>query len=124
MRSWRKRRAVSPEVARQDIERRICADLEQRGLPAAQARALAARLEPGVAELDPSAYAVVLEAASAAHAAQKDAQAETPPVEIQRLIQDFAVELQKLDEGLRLLSTYLLRIRDRSRSDRPVRLVH
>ena len=46
-------------------------------------------------------------------------------LEIQRLVQDFAVELQKLDEGLRLLSTYLLRIRDRARTDETAReLVH
>jgi hypothetical protein len=111
-------------MTREEFEQRLCADLEQRGLTPAQALALAARLEPSIATLGPTAYQAVLDAACAGHAAQKTAQEETPPAEIQRLIQDFAVELQKLDEGLQLLSTYLLRIRDRSRGDRPVRLVH
>lgn len=104
--------------------RQLRADLEQRGVPAALASAVSLRLEPQAAGLDPVAYQAVLEAACTTYGAQRKA---TPPdaaLEIQRLVQDFAVELQKLDEGLRLLSTYLLRIRDRARSDDSARLVH
>jgi hypothetical protein len=104
--------------------RQLRVDLERRGLPAPLASALSERLETRTAALDAAAYQVVLDATCTAWAAQRRA---TPPdaaLEIQRLVQDFAVELQKLDEGLRLLSTYLLRIRDRARSDDGVRLVH
>jgi len=103
---------------------RLRVDLEQRGVPVALAGALAERLEPRAATLDPAAYQVVIEAACAACSAQRRAAAPEAGAEIQRLVQDFAVELQKLDEGLRLLSTYLLRIRDRARGDESVRLVH
>ena len=99
-------------------------DLERRGVPAALASAVTERLELRAATLDPTAYQAVLDATCATWGAQRKA---TPPdaaLEIQRLVQDFAVELQKLDEGLRLLSTYLLRIRDRARSDESARLVH
>ena len=105
-------------------ERRLGADLEQRGVPAAQARVLAERLETRVAGLDAAAYQLVLDAACAAHDVQRGASRPDAALEIQRLVQDFAVELQKLDEGLQLLSTYLLRIRDRARGGASARLVH
>lgn len=104
--------------------RRLRVDLERRGVPAVLASAVSERLEPRAGALDAVAYQAVLDATCTAWGAQRKA---TPPdaaQEIQRLVQDFAVELQKLDEGLRLLSTYLLRIRDRARSDEGVRLVH
>ena len=104
--------------------RRLRVDLERRGVPAALADAVSERLELRAAALDAVAYQAVLDATCTAWGAQRKV---TPPdaaLEIQRLVQDFAVELQKLDEGLRLLSTYLLRIRDRARSDESVRLVH
>jgi hypothetical protein len=104
--------------------RRLRVDLERRGVPAPLAHAVAERLEARTAALDAAAYQAVLEAACAAHGAQRHAPRPDAALEIQRLVQDFAVELQKLDEGLRLLSTYLLRIRDRARSDEGARLVH
>jgi hypothetical protein len=103
---------------------RLRADLELRGVPAALASVVAERLEPRAVGLDPAAYQVVLEAACTAYGAQRSTPRPDAALEIQRLVQDFAVELQKLDEGLRLLSTYLLRIRDRARSDERARLVH
>jgi hypothetical protein len=94
-------------------------------VPAPLASVVAERLAPRAVRLDAAAYQVVLEAACTAYGAQRSA---TPRpdsgVEIQRLVQDFAVELQKLDEGLRVLSTYLLRIRDRARGDESAPLVH
>ena len=69
--------------------------------------------DPTRASLDRAAYQAVVDATCATWSAQQ--RKATPPdsgLEIQRLVQDFAVELQKLDEGLRLLSTYLLRIRE------------
>lgn len=103
---------------------RLRADLERRGVPVALAGAVAERLEPRAAALDPVAYQAVIEAACTAYVAQRRATAPEAGAEIQRLVQDFAVELQKLDEGLQLLSTYLLRIRDRARGDEAARLVH
>jgi hypothetical protein len=103
---------------------RLRSDLEHRGVPAALASAVSQRLEPRAAALDPAAYQVVVEAACAAYSAQRRTTSPDAAVEIQRLVQDFAIELQKLDEGLRLLSTYLLRLRDRARSDEGARLVH
>jgi hypothetical protein len=103
---------------------RLRADLERRGVPLALAGAVAERLAPRAAALDPIAYQAVIDAACAAWGAQRRAAGPDAGAEIQRLVQDFAIELQKLDEGLRLLSTYLLRLRDRARSGEPARLVH
>jgi hypothetical protein len=103
---------------------RLCADLEQRGVPATLARTISDRLETRAGSLDGSAYQAVLDAACTTWGARRTASPPDATHEIQRLVQDFAVELQKLDEGLRLLSTYLLRIRDRARGDESARLVH
>ena len=111
------------DIGRRRAER-LRADLEQRGVPAELARAVSDRLEPRAGSLDRSAYQAVLDAACTTWGARRKAATPEPAQEIQRLVQDFAVELQKLDEGLRLLSTYLLRIRDRARSDESARLVH
>jgi hypothetical protein len=82
---------------------RMRADLEQRGVPEALARAISDRLEPRAAALDPSAYQAVLDAACiGARRRRRRCDARDPEAG-----PDFAVELQKLDEGLRLLSTYL-----------------
>ncbi|NIU68228.1 MAG: hypothetical protein GWN73_23610, partial [Actinobacteria bacterium] len=64
-------------------------------------------------ELDGEAYGLFLDGVAAARVAQST-DAESDTAELQRLVQDFAVELKKLDEGLRLLSAYLLRIRDQA----------
>jgi hypothetical protein len=110
--------------AGQQRAQRLRADLEQRGVPAALARAVSERLETRAASLDRGAYQAVLDATCTIWGARRKAAPPDATLEIQRLVQDFAVELQKLDEGLRLLSTYLLRIRDRARSDDGARLVH
>jgi hypothetical protein len=110
--------------AGQQRAQRLRADLEQRGVPAALARAVSERLETRAASLDRAAYQAVVDATCTIWGARRKAAPLDATLEIQRLVQDFAVELQKLDEGLRLLSTYLLRIRDRARSDEGARLVH
>jgi hypothetical protein len=125
MRSWIARWQESRKLkaGRQRAER-LRADLEQRGVPAPLARAVSERLEPQAGSLDPAAYQAVLDATCTTWGARRKAAPPDAALEIQRLVQDFAVELQKLDEGLRLLSTYLLRIRDRARGDETARLVH
>lgn len=117
-----RRNAVARESAA--LERRLRRDLEARGLAAALAGPVATRIAPRAAELSGDAYTAFLDGVAAASGGRReDPGAEAGAAEIQRLVQDFAIELKKLDEGLRLLSAYLLRIRDRAGSERP-RLVH
>jgi hypothetical protein len=118
---WQERRKL--EAGRRRAQR-LRDDLEQRGVPAALARAVSERLERQAGSLDPQAYQAVLDATCTTWGERRKAAPPDAALEIQRLVQDFAVELQKLDEGLRLLSTYLLRIRDRARGDESARLVH
>jgi 16S rRNA C967 or C1407 C5-methylase (RsmB/RsmF family) len=125
MRSWiaRWQESRKREAGRRRAQR-LQADLEQRGVPAALARAVSDRLESKAVALDRAAYQAVVDATCTTWGARRKTAPPDAALEIQRLVQDFAVELQKLDEGLRLLSTYLLRIRDRARSDDSARLVH
>jgi hypothetical protein len=123
-------------------EERVHRDLRSRGMASALARPLAARIAPQAARLSEDAYALFLDGVLAAqggeavgtdrqeHAApgtrgrsEARVAAEAGAAELQRLMQDFATELKKLDEGLRLLSAYLLRIRDRTARE-PSRTVH
>ena len=125
MRSWIARWHESRKLeAGRRRAQKLRADLEQRGVPAALARAVSERLESQAGSLDPEAYQAVLDATCTTWGARRKAEPPDSALEIQRLVQDFAVELQKLDEGLRLLSTYLLRIRDRARGEESARLVH
>jgi hypothetical protein len=98
-------------------------DLVRLGVEPDFAAVAAERLGARAAGLDPEAYAGLLQGVALAHGVQQDG-AEDSASEIQKLVQDFAVELQKLDEGLKLLSSYLLRIRDRNRDDSTPPVVH
>ncbi len=114
--------SVAPESA--EFEQRLRRDLEERGIAAALAGPVASRIASRAADLSGDAYAAFLDGvAAAAGDPKEDPGAEAGAAEIQRLVQDFAVELKKLDEGLRLLSAYLLRIRDRATKERS-RMVH
>lgn len=106
-------------------DRDVRADLERRGVAAAFSGPVAERLVTRVEGLTVAQYAALLDGVAAAYGVHRQEGQSAPPApaEMQRLIQDFAVELQKLDEGLRLLSTYLLRIRDRTSGEAP-RVVH
>ena len=100
---------------------RVRTDLETKGVPPDLARSTAERLAPVVARLSTDEYAAAVEAAAVAAAAGRvDGEARRQTTreieEIQRLMQDFAGELRKLEEGLRILSAYAVRMR--SRSDR------
>jgi hypothetical protein len=106
--------------------RDVRADLAQRGIAGAFSGPVAARLATRVEGLTEAQYRALLDGVAAAYGVHREGQGsvQPAPAEMQRLIQDFAVELQKLDEGLRLLSTYLLRIRDRTSGGEPPQLVH
>jgi hypothetical protein len=101
----------------------VLEDLVRLGVEPDFAAVAAERLGPRAAGLDREAYAALLQGVALAHGVQQDG-ADESATEIQKLVQDFAVELQKLDEGLKLLSSYLLRIRDRSRDDSTPPVVH
>jgi hypothetical protein len=106
---------------------RIREDLEGRGVPAQFSDSVAARLVKIAGDLGDAEYEAVLEGVATAYGVYRDDETRSARVEtreIHRLIQDFAVELKKLDEGLRILSAYLLRIRERTRNPRGGRLLH
>lgn len=113
------------ESAPSDACARIRADLERLGVARTVSGVVSERLAAIAADLTPAEYAVVLESVAAAHGAPSD-QTRTQQgsaVEIQRLIQDFASELRKLDEGLLVLTAYLVRLRDRA-APMSTRLLH
>jgi len=95
---------------------RIRADLERRGVGEPLAEAFSQRLAEIAADLSASEYhAAILAMAAAYEVVQADAgelESRCRDVrEIQHLMQGFAVELRKLEEGLRIVSAYLVRLR-------------
>ena len=117
MRTLNRRSRWAPE----GLEDRLRCDLEQRGVDPSVSRAVARRIAPRAAELSSDAYPAFLDGVAAA---EGESRSEAGAAEIQRLVQDFAIELKKLDEGLRLLSSYLLRIRDRIVQPPRNRVIH
>ena len=101
---------------------RIRSDLERRGVSPDHSRHVAERLAPIASGLSSDAYTAALDAAAMACGIRSEERAETQRSqleiqEIQRLMQDFAGELRKLEEGLRILSAYALRMRSRAARD-------
>jgi len=95
---------------------RIRADLERRGVGEHLAEPFSQRLAEIAADLSASEYhAAILAMAAAYEVVQRDAgelESRCRDVrEIQHLMQGFAVELRKLEEGLRIVSAYLVRLR-------------
>ena len=102
--------------------RRIRADLETRGVARALSQPMAARLAPLLKAASSRAYGAALDAAAATVAvARVDGDLERgragDVVEIQRLMLGFTDELRKLEEGLRILSAFVLRMRSRAGVD-------
>jgi hypothetical protein len=101
---------------------RIQNDLERRGVSRNFSGAVAARLERGASDLSEEEYLALLDGVAAAygvHRGEQDRGSRDDPTEIRRIVHDFAIELKKLDEGLQILSSYVLRIRDRTSEDAP-----
>jgi hypothetical protein len=101
---------------------RIRADLESKGVSPGFSEPLAQRLERLHSEPGSEAYAAALEGAVAAHdACRGDAEPlddrSRDIEEIQRLMQGFAGELLKLEEGLRIISAYVLRMHNKAARD-------
>ena len=105
--------------------RRIRSDLEYRGVAPEFSLLVAQRLETIAADLTGSEYDAVLEGVAAAY--RVHAETRGVPVgdtidlnEIQRLAEGFAGELHKLEEGLQILSAYVVRLGARtSRGEAP-----
>jgi hypothetical protein len=99
--------------------RRIRTELERRGVDRALSQPMAARLAPLLETLPARACAAALDAATAAlELTRLDGSATHPRsadvAEIQRLMLGFTDELRKLEEGLRILSAFVLRMRTRA----------
>ena len=102
--------------------RRIRADLESKGVSPEFSEPLAQRLERLRSEPGSDAYAAALEGAAAAYDAYLgDAELledrSRDVEEIQRLMHGFAGELLKLEEGLRIISAYVMRMHNRATRD-------
>ena len=102
--------------------RRIRADLEDRGVARELSQPMATRLAPLLKTASTRAYGAALDAAAAAvDVARVDGDLERgragDVAEIQRLMLGFTDELRKLEEGLRILSAFVVRMRSRAGLD-------
>jgi hypothetical protein len=102
--------------------RRIRADLESRGVSAELSFSMATRLAPLLKTASARTYRAALDAAAAAarvtrpgEGVERDRAGDV--AEIQRLMLGFTDELRKLEEGLRILSAFVLRMRTRTGLD-------
>lgn len=98
----------------------IARELEKRGVPREASVPVAQRLAAHCAELDSHQVRAVLDGAAAAweiqHADCVALERSARSVhEIQLLMQGFADEMRKLEEGLRVVSAYLTRMHDTAR---------
>jgi hypothetical protein len=101
----------SPEA---DPER-VRSDLENRGIDPEFSRPVARRLVAIVPDLSTAEYAAILDGVSAAYGAYREISGLNDAHfrhgnELQRLMKGFTGELRKLDEGLQMLSAYILRM--------------
>ena len=118
-------RFSSGEDARSGLgatRRRIRADLEERGVTRELSLPMAARLAPLLKAVSSRAYGAALDASVAAvDVTRVDGDLESgrasDVAEIQRLMLGFTDELRKLEEGLRILSAFVLRMRTRAGLD-------
>lgn len=95
----------------------IAEDLERLGIRGEALTRLAVELEKSCKGVGADAYEAMLDGAVAAFDATGSAEAEDVR-EIQRLMEGFADELQKLEEGLRIVSAYVVRMQERATRDR------
>jgi hypothetical protein len=98
---------------------RIRSDLERMGLAPDVADTVARRLESTVAKLSAEEYGAVLSSLAAAYGLHRDERevqgiAAEDIADVERLMKGFGEEVQKLDEGLRMLSAYVTRLRKRA----------
>lgn len=114
MREKAEPRARALESRETELDR-LRSDLESRGVDPAISQPLARRLLAIVPDLSESEYAALLAGVSTAAGFHPDRSeprraGPRPDNELRRLMEGFTGELRKLDEGLQLLSTYLVRM--------------
>ena len=95
-------------------------ELERLGLARAEAEPLAERLARLSRDLPEREYRALLQGVILG---QRAARQPSSSPELQRILEDFASELQKLDEGLRLVTAYLSRLREQTTVE-PARSLH
>lgn len=95
-------------------------ELERVGLPPDSAGVLAEQLERLAGALPAREYRALVDGVLLGQRASR------PPAtpELHRLLEDFAAELKKLDEGLRLLTSFLVRLRDQTAESGEERVLH
>jgi len=94
-------------------------ELEQVGLAPDSAVVLAEQLERLAGALPAREYRALVDGVLLGQRASRPS---TP--ELHRLLEDFAAELKKLDEGLRLLTSFLVRLRDQTAAPGAERVLH
>ncbi len=104
-------------------------DLERLGVGEELRDALCRRLEPIAATLSEDAYQAALAGIAAANEVHCVGEAALERSmgdlrEIQRLLGAFSDEMRKLDEALRVLSTYVQRMRTKARAPARPRSIH
>ena len=104
-------------------EGQIQKDLESLGVSSAFSVAVAERISILANELDRETYSAVLDGVAVAFDAHRsDCEAIEDRArdidEIQRLMKGFAGELRKLEEGLRIVSAYVLRMHSKASGER------
>lgn len=99
---------------------KIRSDLESRGVEPELSIPISRRLSAIAPDLSPKEYAAVLDGLAAAYVDRAVAQVQGvgESGETQRLIEGFTGELRKLEEGLQILSAYVVRMGNRSASER------
>jgi hypothetical protein len=107
---FRARAHGSPEADPEQVR----SDLEDRGIAPEFSGPVAQRLAAIASGLSASEYEAILDGVSAAYGAHCEISGPNGAHfrdgnELQRLIEGFAGELRKLDEGLQMLSAYLVR---------------
>ena len=99
-------------------------DLECRGVVPELSHPAARRLSVIAPDLSPKEYGAVLDGVAAAyvHPAEAQAPAAGEVGEMQRLLEGFTGELRKLEEGLQILSAYVVRMGSRLDPERAATL--
>jgi hypothetical protein len=110
-----------PEIASPVAAEALRGELERLGLERAEAGPLAERLARLSRDLPEREYRALLQGVILG---QRAARAPARSPELQRVLEDFAAEIQKLDEGLRMIAAYLSRLREQTHALEPARTVH
>jgi hypothetical protein len=121
----RKQSSIPTQVSHREVElrSRIRADLESLGVSRAFSSPVAERLVATRPVPGSEVYLAALHGAATAYGVYREdcvalEDSSRDIDEIQRLMHGFAGELRKLEEGLRIVNAYVLRMHDRATRDR------